>query len=276
MTFFKTQRSDCRGFQRAALAALLALGLFAAVGPAAAQDDYEDEGDFYIADAEDVTDDELQEVLEGLEEDEFLEGIVEGLNDSLNLPVDISINFKQCGEENAYYSPDETAITVCLELFTEPREKLAAFYDNDEDTDAAIRGYALAIIYHEVGHAVVNVMEIPITGREEDAVDQFAVWWLAGNDEGDLTIIDAALGFYEDPEGDARTGSDEDSLAGEHSLSQQRYYNFLCWIYGSDTAAHANLLDEEWLTAARAERCEDEFEQLNTSWDVLMDGRLKS
>ncbi|WP_298162285.1 DUF4344 domain-containing metallopeptidase [Brevundimonas sp.] len=276
MTVFKAERGVRGGIQRAALSALLALGLFAAAVPAAAQDDYEDEGDFYITDAENVTDDGLQEVLEGLEEDEFLEGIVEGLNDSLNLPVDISINFKQCGEENAYYSPDETAITVCLELFTEPREKLAAFYDNDEDTDAAIRGYALAIIYHEVGHAVVNVMEIPITGREEDAVDQFAVWWLSDNDEGDLAVIDAALGFYEDPDGDARTGSDEDSLADEHSLSQQRYYNFLCWVYGSDTSAHADLLEEEWLTAARAERCEAEFEQLNTSWYVLMEGRLKS
>lgn len=276
MTVFKSERGVRGGIHRAALSALLALGLCAAAVPAAAQDDYEDEGDFYITDAEDVTDDGLQEVLEGLEEDEFLEGIVEGLNDSLNLPVDISISFKQCGEENAYYSPDETAITVCLELFTEPREKLAAFYDNDEDTDAAIRGYALAIIYHEVGHAVVNVMEIPITGREEDAVDQFAVWWLSDNDEGDLAVIDAALGFYEDPDGDARTGSDEDSLADEHSLSQQRYYNFLCWVYGSDTSAHADLLEEEWLTAARAERCEDEFEQLNTSWYVLMEGRLKS
>lgn len=276
MTVFKSERGVRGGIHRAALSALLALGLCAAAVPAAAQDDYEDEGDFYITAAEDVTDDGLQEVLEGLEEDEFLEGIVEGLNDSLNLPVDISISFKQCGEENAYYSPDETAITVCLELFTEPREKLAAFYDNDEDTDAAIRGYALAIIYHEVGHAVVNVMEIPITGREEDAVDQFAVWWLSDNDEGDLAVIDAALGFYEDPDGDARTGSDEDSLADEHSLSQQRYYNFLCWVYGSDTSAHADLLEEEWLTAARAERCEDEFEQLNTSWYVLMEGRLKS
>ncbi len=276
MIFFKTEHGVGRGFQRAAIAVLLALGLLGAVGPATAQDEYEDEGDFYITDAEDVTDDGLQEVLEGLDEDEFLEGIVEGLNESLNLPVDISINFKQCGEENAYYDPDTTAITVCLELFTEPRAKLEAFYDNDEDTDAAIRGYALSIIYHEVGHAVVNVMEIPITGREEDAVDQFAVWWLAGNDEGDLSIIDAALGFYEDPEGDARSGTSEDSLADEHSLSQQRYYNFLCWVYGSDTSAHANLLDEEWLTSARAERCEDEFKQLNTSWDVLMEGRLKS
>lgn len=276
MTFFKMEHGVGRGFQRSAIAVLLALGLLGAVGPATAQDDYDDEGDFYIADAEDVTDDVLQEVLESLDEDEFLEGIVEGLNESLNLPVDISINFKQCGEENAYYDPDTTAITVCLELFTEPRAKLEAFYDNDEDTDAAIRGYALSIIYHEVGHAVVNVMEIPVTGREEDAVDQFAVWWLAGNDEGDLSIIDAALGFYEDPEGDARSGSSEDSLADEHSLSQQRYYNFLCWVYGSNTSAHANLLDEEWLTSARAERCEDEFQQLNTSWDVLMEGRLKS
>lgn len=117
-------------------------------------------------------------------------------------------------------------------------------------------------------------MEIPITGKEEDAVDQFAVWWLVGNEEGDLDIIDAALDYYVDPDGE-EDAPGEDEFADEHSLGQQRYYNFLCWVYGSDTDGHSNLLEEEWLTSARAERCEDEYTQLADSWDTLMEGRLK-
>lgn len=261
--------------RRAGVAAFLALGLLGAVGPAIAQDEYPDEGDFYITDAEDVTDEDLQAVLTTLEEDSFLEDIVEGLNENLNLPVDISIAFSQCGQANAFFDPETTSITLCLEMFTEPRDKFAAFYETDEEIDAAIRGSVIATTYHEVGHAMVSVMEIPITGKEEDAVDQFAVWWLAGNEEGDLNIVDAALDYYVDPDGEDTQGPGEDEFADEHSLGQQRYYNFLCWVYGSDTTAHADLLEEAWLTSARADRCEGEYTQLASSWDTLMAGRLK-
>lgn len=31
---------------------------------------------------------------------------------------------------------------------------------------------------HEVGHALIASYDLPITGSEEDAADQFAAWWL--------------------------------------------------------------------------------------------------
>ena len=68
---------------------------------------------------------------------------------------------------------------------------------------------------------------------------------------------------------------DESEFAGEHSLSQQRYYTLTCLVYGSDTEKYANLLEDEWLTPERAEQCPAEFERLSTSWYALLDPHLK-
>lgn len=121
MTSSKARGGVFRLCQRVVLVA--AFAFFGAMGPATAQDEYDDEGDFIITETEEVTDDSLQELLSTLEDDSFLEDIVEGLN----LPVDISIALKQCDEANAYFDPEETAITICLELFTETRDKFASF-----------------------------------------------------------------------------------------------------------------------------------------------------
>lgn len=39
------------------------------------------------------------------------------------------------------------------------------------------------MLFHELGHAFISLYDLPITGREEDAVDQFAAILLAMGDE---------------------------------------------------------------------------------------------
>ena len=67
----------------------------------------------------------------------------------------------------------------------------------------------------------------------------------------------------------------EDDFADEHSLNEQRVYNMLCWVYGSDPDKYGSMVDDELLPAARAERCEGEYRQLDRSWSRLLDDHVR-
>jgi hypothetical protein len=232
----------------------------------------EDVGDFVVRPAALETDD-YAELAAQLSEERWLEDIADVLNESLILPVDIGMRFAECGENNAYYIPDDREIQICIEMFEGERETFAAYYDTEEEIEDAVNGSFLFTVFHEVGHALIDVLEIPVTGREEDAADSLAAWWLIDGDDGEESAISGALSFYTDPAEAA--GIDESDFEDEHSLSQQRYYTLTCLVYGSDTDQYANLLEEEWLTEARAEQCPAEFERLTSTWYTLLDAHLK-
>jgi hypothetical protein len=125
------------------------------------------------------------------------------------------------------------------------------------------------IVAHEMGHALVHELDIPVTGREEDAVDGFAAYLLANNPKfGPLTALSAALFFdaYRQLRGQLR---DED-FADEHSILEQRIYQFTCWVYGSDPKEFRDLVGRDGLPRERALRCPAEWRQLESSWSRLL------
>ncbi|WP_269515978.1 DUF4344 domain-containing metallopeptidase [Brevundimonas subvibrioides] len=252
-----------------AAAAFVALGACSSESVAASG---QDRGDFVVRPAE-LTSDDYTELAEQLSEERWLEDVADVLNESLSLPVDIGMRFAECGENNAYYIPEDREIQICIEMFDGERETFAAYYDTDEEIEDAVNGSFLFTVFHEVGHALVDVLDIPFTGREEDTADSLAAWWLIDGDDGEESAISGALSFYTDPEeaGDL----EESDFADEHSLSQQRYYTLTCLVYGSDPDKYANLLEEEWLTPERAEQCPAEFERLTSTWYTLLDAHLK-
>lgn len=125
------------------------------------------------------------------------------------------------------------------------------------------------IVAHEMGHALVHELDIPVTGREEDAVDGFAAYLLADNPKfGPSTALSAAIFFdaYRQLRGKLRDAD----FADEHSILEQRIYQFMCWVYGSDRKTFRSLVGRGGLPRSRAARCGDEWKQLEHSWDTLL------
>jgi Putative metallopeptidase len=49
---------------------------------------------------------------------------------------------------------------------------------------------------HEVGHVLIDVLNLPTTGRDEDVVDEFStLLLLEGEEEGEKAVINAAEWF---------------------------------------------------------------------------------
>lgn len=93
----------------------------------------------------------------------------------------------------------------------------------------------LFVLAHELGHAAVSEFDLPVLGREEDAVETFVPLALLhiGSDFSPRVLIDAARGHYRIGE---RNLQQRQGLAlyGADGLDKQRAYQIICLMVGSD------------------------------------------
>lgn len=174
----------------------------------------------------------------------------------------VHLRFASCPDANAWYEPERREVRLCLELARQLAGVLAAQLDDEAQMLQALDGALRFIALHELGHALVEQLRLPITGREEDAVDQFAAWLLLG-DADSASLLSAASVF-------ASQISGGEDVTAAHSLDRQRYFNLLCWVYGSDPASRASLIEDWSLPGERAAGCVDEYAQLGRSWSRLL------
>jgi hypothetical protein len=245
---------------RGALVALGAL-LAAACGGDESGSGKKDEGDFVAEWRPGASG-----LAKALKDEEVFEDLADGLNELFRLPQDLPIVHTACNEANAFWDPGKRQLSMCYELLdaiTDISSQLAA--DDEELIERAI-GTWMFVFFHELGHGLVDYYDLPITGKEEDAVDDFSAILMI---EADLAEYAAyAAEFW------AETGTgveDVSQFADEHSLSEQRFFNILCLIFGSDPDKYESLVTGGWLPESRAVRCPNEYEQKSKAWETLLE-----
>lgn len=200
--------------------------------------------------------------------------IAVSLNSVIALPFDVYLNYDECGEPNAFYSSEFKEITMCYEFLADMDEAFKQISKNPKEVDEMTEGTMVVFFFHELGHCLIDVWDLPSTGREEDAVDQLALFVLLdGTPEGEDMVL-SAVTFFDIV---SRQGNnDELAFWDEHSLNQQRFYDMLCLTYGSNPAQNKHLLGKNKLPPERAERCPAEYNRVNHSWAKLLAPYLKS
>lgn len=206
----------------------------------------------------------------------LLEELADDVNESLILPYDIPVVGAQCDEANAFWSPDEKKMTICyedaaasLDIFTE--------YGDPDPAQSALNAEE-ATFYHELGHLVIDVYDLPTTGREEDVADQMAAFILLQPGEDGQVDPDSSEVVRDFARAFAASDDDEpgeSDFADTHSLNQTRMYNLQCWIYGSDPDGNSDLVGDGALPQDRAESCEEEYDKLDQAWSELLDPHLR-
>lgn len=135
--------------------------------------------------------------------------------------------------------------------------------------DAFVEANLLSIFYHELGHALIDVMGLPVFGQEEDAADTASILLIDAifdNETATDIAYDAALGFEAEAD-----HADEVTWSDVHGADLQRFYNLVCLFYGADPDARDDFADDMGLPADRADSCEEEFELANDSWGPVFD-----
>jgi Putative metallopeptidase len=209
-----------------------------------------------------------------LQQRQFLENLVAKLNDTIALPYNIGVVSAQCGDPNAYWSPEQKVLVICYELFEQLDEVFRARAKTQQELIDSVFGAVEFVFYHELGHALIGTFEIPFTGRQEDAVDQFSSIILMSQGKANSAISGAFFFIAGSAQGSSTPFWDE------HSLDEQRFYDIVCLVYGSDPQAYDSLLlrekgfglggSEGYLPKQRAAKCPQDFKDISSSWNRLI------
>jgi len=131
----------------------------------------------------------------------------------------------------------------------------------------------LGIFYHELGHALIDIEEVPIFAQEEDAADVFSIYLidtLFDEESAEALAYDAAFGFWAEAENRNRF-TDEIAWWDVHGPDEQRFYNTVCIFYGANPEARQDFAEDLGLPEERAEYCPFEYDQANAAWGGILD-----
>ena len=234
--------------------------------------DIEDTGDFKLI-IHSPENPDFQGIAELIEEGGRFRQLTDHLNENFALPSDITVFFTE--GDGPYFDPENVEIVMNYDFFSQLASILIEndYVETEEEEEQALLDIAEFIFYHEVGHALIHVLDIPVVGKEEDAVDALSALIITiALEEPDNLLSAADFWWIMDEQRDELEESD---FWDEHSLDIQRFYSIICWVYGSDPDKYADLVKEEELDEDRADRCIGEFEQLNDSWMTLLSPYLK-
>ncbi|WP_372515546.1 DUF4344 domain-containing metallopeptidase [Mycobacterium intermedium] len=227
---------------------------------------------------EDAQTDEAQRGRQLMQDAKLLETVSQQVNDTLNLPYDLTAVGKQCGEANDYWDPNVNEIQLCYEDLQQSERRFAN-NGNPDSVQAAVDAM-IAAFYHELGHATLAVYQLAFTGREEDVADQLSAFMLLAPG-ADGKPYPNGVRIATNTAQDWKLSAKEDGDANElpfwdgHSMDITRMYNWECWIYGSDTTANANIVTSGELPEDRADNCEDEFQNMSKAWHQMLGPHLK-
>lgn len=208
---------------------------------------------------------------------------LERLRDFLSfvrLPRKIWVVAGECnGGDNAspHYSTGNRAITLCYQFFNiaekaadiimEAAQKNPKVLPFPITHDEFVWGLLGSVLLHESGHALFDVLDVPVFGREEDAADEFAILIAL---QLRPQLAEAAVKSYayfwrvlRDPDsGMTKDGNPNQAFSDTHGTPSQRLYNTLCLAYGRAPGEFGKFVAAGWLPQQRAKGCAQEYAQL--------------
>lgn len=179
------------------------------------------------------------------------------------------------GTINAFYTPDRR-ITYCYEYVAETQRQIAetnvlpGFRRED-----AVVGAFVSTILHETGHALFDIFNIPIFGREEDAADAIAAYVALqfGSTTARRILTGTAFAWraseLSELKGKARRFED---YADEHGTQAQRFFNTLCIALGSDFVEGGKTFSDftSLLPPSRRGQCAREYRHAKNSFAAFV------
>jgi hypothetical protein len=139
-----------------------------------------------------------------------------------------------------------------------------------------VAGNMMFVVLHEMAHAVISEMGIPILAREEDVADSFAATRLIKIQSGisDRVLTEAAQGFFTSNRRDKKEGN-AILYYDDHGLDLVRAYRIVCLMVGSDKdkykqlAAEAKLPEDQWAD------CVGDYGRTAHAWDVVLNPHVR-
>lgn len=211
----------------------------------------------------------------------------------LRLPRGLRLFASDCTGKGPSDSPhydsqlDHRWMNLCYGMMAGFSQNLAVFVRRQDElklpTPVSLEqlkaGLYAAVLIHETGHALFDLLDVPMFGAEEDAADQMAALVVLqfGRDTARTAIkgfaylwkMQAMLGADPGAQADANEKDVErrclrDPFCGYadvHGTASQRMYNTICMAYGAHPDWFEDFVASNWLPKERRDNCKGEYEQ---------------
>jgi hypothetical protein len=134
-----------------------------------------------------------------------------------------------------------------------------------------IIGNTLFVLAHEMGHGVINEMNMPVLGREEDAADSFAITTaIKMNTRFSERVLEEQVKGLLFSTKQAKKEGDKPAFYDEHGLDPQRAYTVVCSMVGSNPEKYKQLAKDTKLPEERQKSCKYEWDNVEWSWDEML------
>lgn len=192
------------------------------------------------------------------------------------LPIEVTLKVKDCdGVSNAWY--ERPIVTICYEYISDMRKNRPTEETPADDMFAGISqsdamfGQFFYAVAHEMGHAIFDLLDVPIFGRAEDAADGFATYMMLELGKRDaLKMILGAAYSYKEYIKNPRVCVPLIAFADGHAAPMQRYYNLMCIGYGADPELFSGLVEKGYLPKNRADSCRTEYNEVNFAFHTAI------
>lgn len=170
-----------------------------------------------------------------------------------------------CSEDGTAEAVDDSVAAVEL-------APVGNDYEFSEEELMFLVGTGIDIMFHEGGHMVIDLFDIPIMGQEEDAADNFGSLALLSMEDEFATsaLLEGIHGFYLLGSTD---GENMGAFFDEHDLSTQRASRKICHLVSSDPETYGAIAEEMELDEAALGSCAKQFDDAIENWSRILNER---
>jgi hypothetical protein len=182
----------------------------------------------------------------------------------VRLPRELQVRIAQCGSENMAYKPNAPA-TICYELIDRIERFVASHTRDNNLAQLVITGGFVQATLHETAHALFDVLDVPIWGREDDAADRLAavVMMQFGDDVANVVMYGTQQLFrWSDQKWQGN------AFASDVSPDYQRWFNFVCVAVAANYPQFGGLVERKIIPPQRARRCDGEYAQIRKAFNL--------
>ena len=146
--------------------------------------------------------------------------------------------------------------------------------EDTEGEDVFVDSTVISILFHEVGHALFDLLALPVAGQEETAADVAAVLLIDrffDTEEASGIVFDTAVWHQTEHETTREMGRKVPYWEA-HGPDLQRNYAMTCLFYGGDPERRIELVEALELPAEVTADCVHDHTKAIETWGPILAG----
>jgi hypothetical protein len=219
------------------------------------------------------------EVVRSLQRSGVLARAVATVNDEVALPRDLHVRVlsdqaaSRVGASGPEYEPGRHTVYLPWSFVEQSRGELGRLKLLAKATPAQLDRIAQSamtfVLYHELAHGLIDVLDLPVVASEEQMADSFAsVLAIVSRGGGESVPLSAAV--LGEARSEAHGAPALADYADDHGFDRSRAFDEVCLVYGSAPHKFSNLVQQGFLPSGRARVCPFDYQRTLRSWNRLL------